>query len=302
VSIGSLLDVWAPSGSLSCDSVLGAVQSLDPVRILRTSLAYPDWRALGTDDSIYLQKGDNDEDYDPVFLTLLFGCMLSSKTPERGTGWVQVMRTNIVGMFIRMLSSQHAEMRQLALSQLTAFWKCLEVCHFFDIYFSFLSDFSPSQDADLQEKPHVTYLFRLLKDALVYDEDNVQRLPSYISLLLFHALRGIFYPANFIYPHTARFLLQRPTLDLKDVPMLYGMLYSSSDEWKKERAWIIRFLADGMLSNADWQVFKRRHTWDLLASLFQSLEDKDRGLRKGILEVCKLGACRGPIIEHRRRF
>jgi len=66
--------------------------------------------------------------------------------------------------------------------------------------------------------------------------------------------------------------------------MLYNMLYSSSDDWKKERGWIIRFLSDGMMSSEDWRVLKRRHTWDLLASLFQSSES-DRTLRKGIFEV-----------------
>lgn len=84
---------------------------------------------------------------------------------------------------------------------------------------------------------------------------------------------------------TARFLMQRPTLDTTDVPMLYNMLYSSSDNWKKERGWIIRFLSDGMHSTDDWRVFKRRHTWDLLASMFQST-DHDRPLRRGVFEVC----------------
>jgi len=61
-------------------------------------------------------------------------------------------------------------------------------------------------------------------------------------------------------------------------------LYSSSDDWKKERGWIIRFLTDGMMSNEDWRVFKRRHTWDLLSSIFQSSET-DHALRNMILEV-----------------
>jgi nucleolar pre-ribosomal-associated protein 1 len=70
------------------------------------------------------------------------------------------------------------------------------------------------------------------------------------------------------------------------------MLYSSSDDWKKERGWILRFLSDGMLSSDDWRVLKRRHTWDLLASLFQSSED-DRTLRKCIFEVIKRLPIRG---------
>ena len=129
------------------------------------------------------------------------------------------------------------------------------------------------------------YILNMLKDTIrTHSDDHPDRLPSYTTLILMHALRGIFYPSNFIYPLTARFLLQRPELDTTDVPMLYGMLYSSSDDWKKERGWIIRFLSDGMMSTEDWRVLKRRHTWDLLASLYQSSES-DVIVRQSILEV-----------------
>jgi nucleolar pre-ribosomal-associated protein 1 len=152
----------------------------------------------------------------------------------------------------------------------------------------------------MQEQPHVVYVLNILKNILPPPSESLLRLPSYTTLILLHALRGIFYPSNFIYPLTARFLLQRPTLDMTDVPMLYGMLYSSSDDWKKERGWIIRFLSDGMMSTDDWRVLKRRHTWELLASLFQSSEH-DLALRNGILEVIiisshlrQLTECVGP--------
>ena len=95
------------------------------------------------------------------------------------------------------------------------------------------------------------------------------QLPSYATLILSHAIRGVFYPSNFIYPLTARFLLQRPELDIKDVTLLYGMLYSGSDDWKRQRTWIVRFLGDGLNNEQDWEIMKSRHTWDLLASIFQ---------------------------------
>lgn len=142
------------------------------------------------------------------------------------------------------------------------------------------------QHADMLEKPNVFHILSLLRDALHPAHGQApDRLSSYTTLLLAHALRGVFYPSNFVYPITARFLLQRPTLDVGDVPMLYGMLYSSAeDHGKKDRSWIIRMLADGMQSSLDWRVFKRRHTWDLLSSAFQS-EDKELALRRGVLEV-----------------
>jgi nucleolar pre-ribosomal-associated protein 1 len=140
----------------------------------------------------------------------------------------------------------------------------------------------------MQEKPHALYILHLLKDAFnePLEDGPSQRLPSFSTLLLAHALRGVFYPEHFIYPLTARFLLQRPELDTTDVPMLYTMLYGSSDDWRKDRSWILKFLADAMLSAGDeeWKIFKRRHTWDLLASLFQS-ERQDRALRNEILEA-----------------
>lgn len=140
----------------------------------------------------------------------------------------------------------------------------------------------------MYEKQQLKYIFDLLRHELPASSDGTPpRLSSYISLLLAHSIRGIFYPANFMYPITARFLLQRPKLDLYDIPLLYGLLYSSSDDWKKERGWIIKFLADGMLGYEDWRLLKRRHAWDLLASLYQGSYEQ-RAVRHGILEVCRV--------------
>src|SRR6267154_4312475 len=107
---------------------------------------------------------------------------------------------------------------------------------------------------------HIFYLLKqLMPDPSSTALDYPPRLPTYTSLLLCHALRTIFYPTSSLYPLISRFLLQRPSLDISDVPMLYSMLYSSSaEEWKKERTWTVRFLADGMVGSEDWNVLKRR--------------------------------------------
>jgi len=139
----------------------------------------------------------------------------------------------------------------------------------------------------MQEKPHVIYLLNLLRDHVPASADGSghPRFPTFASLILCHALRGIFYPSNFIYPLTARFLLQRVELDIQDIPMFLGMLYSGSGEnWRRERAWMIRFLTDGMTSAQDWKVLRKRHAWDLVASMFQGFS-QDHTFRNGILEV-----------------
>jgi nucleolar pre-ribosomal-associated protein 1 len=141
---------------------------------------------------------------------------------------------------------------------------------------------TPCQLLGMQEKQHALYIFNLLKNLIKPPSDGPpSQLPSLVSSILSHALGGVFYPSNFIYPRTARFLLQRPELDVTDVPMLYDMFYGTLDDWKRERGWIVRFLSDGMTSTEDGKVLKRRH----LSSLVQS-SVRDQALRRAVLEVC----------------
>jgi len=102
--------------------------------------------------------------------------------------------------------------------------------------------------------------------------------------MLAHALRGIFYPSHFLYPHTSRYLLQRPELDRSDIPMLLSMLYSSSDDAKKERLWMLRLIRDGLRSDMDWRVVRRRHVLDMLGSMFEG-SPNDHSLRSAVMEI-----------------
>ncbi|TBU65164.1 ribosome 60S biogenesis N-terminal-domain-containing protein [Dichomitus squalens] len=279
-SIASLLSQWSATSDVDSGNALEALLSLEPSRVLRTCLEFPDWRTLAS--GVTECSSANDSLYDPVFILLLLS--QTEEAPNSALAWVEFFRTNVVSLVIRTLSAKDARIREIAWGQVASLYKALEA-------------------ADLQEKPHVLHIFNLLKDLHPsVPTEKVPRIPAFTTLLLAHAFRGIFYPSNFIYPLTARFLLQRPMLDPTDVPMLYGMLYSSSDEWKKERAWIVRFLSDGIVSSEEWRIMKRRHTWDLLASLFQS-EERDRMLRRGVLEVlvnvtCNARATTSLILRH----
>lgn len=137
------------------------------------------------------------------------------------------------------------------------------------------------------EKDQVLYILGILKN-LLPREDIPSKLPTFVVLFLAHALRCIFYPSSFLYPTISRFLLQRPEFDVTDAPLLYSLLFSASDaHWAKERTWMIRYLTrtvdDGDLS--DWKILRRRHTWDLVASMWQASKPNERSLRRGILEV-----------------
>ncbi|KAH9180077.1 ribosome 60S biogenesis N-terminal-domain-containing protein [Lactarius sanguifluus] len=253
------------------ENALDALLNLAPVAVFRTCLVFPSWRKL--DDLGHHLDITHPLDarlYDPIFVALLMAHVLDVQRPSSTVEWVRLFRTNAVSLLVRSLSSRNILLRNTCVCQISAIVDALE-------------------NADMQEKPHVLYILHMLKDAHKEspEESTSLRLPSFTTLLLSHALRGVFYPENFIYPLTARFLLQRPELDITDVPMLYSMLYSSSDDWKKERNWILKFIADAMLSagEEEWKVFRRRHTWDLLASLFQGSGGQDRALRNEIIEI-----------------
>ncbi|KAF8429386.1 hypothetical protein L210DRAFT_3508558 [Boletus edulis BED1] len=244
-SLSIFFSRWSPSPDITVSDALEVVQNFDPVYMLRTCLAFPSWRRLGEEKG--LRDGPADDSmYDPLMAIVLSVQMVVKCPPTTPLGWVKVFRSNII-----------ANLEESV------------------------------QKYDMHETPQVLYVFHLLKNVL-HPPSNVgdppRRLPTFTTLILLHALRGIFYPSNFIYPRTARFLLQRPELDVSDVPMLFGMLYSNSDDWKKERGWMLRMLGDGMASTDDWKVLKRRHTWYLVASLFQSSRN-DSAVRAGILEV-----------------
>ncbi|EMD38681.1 hypothetical protein CERSUDRAFT_94218 [Gelatoporia subvermispora B] len=282
VSVSSLFNRWSASGDAVSSNALEAIQTLDPSLTFKTCLTFPQWRSF--DDDQVEKRGHGHLLYDPVFVSLLFAQVLADKPPSTALEWLQVLRTNVVSLLIRALSSDDELMRQIAFGQIASLYKCMDT-------------------ADLQEQPYILHILNMLKDLISMPPGSeCPRLPAYTTLLLAHALRGVFYPSNFIYPLTARFLLQRPEVDAHDVPMLYGMLYSSSEQWKKERGWMLRFLSDGLVGTPEWRILKRRHTWDLLASLFQS-EQSDRALRRGILEVlasitCNAKATTSLVLRH----
>ncbi|KIJ58984.1 hypothetical protein HYDPIDRAFT_46996, partial [Hydnomerulius pinastri MD-312] len=231
---------WSPTLDASATSVSEVVQNFDPIRMLRTCLAFPNWRRFGEEKDA--RQGPADElMYDPLIMIVLSAQMLVERPPVSALGWVKVFRTNIVSLLIRCLSSKDSNIREAVLHQIARYSGCI-------------------QRSDMQEKPQVLYAFRLLKNVMpppANARDPPRPIPTYASLILLHALRGIFYPSNFIYPRTARCLLQRPELDVLDVPMLFGMLYSSSAEWKEERGWIVRLLGDDMASAEDRKVLRR---------------------------------------------
>lgn len=61
---------------------------------------------------------------------------------------------------------------------------------------------------------------------------------------------------------------------------------------------MMRFLRDGVRSEADWRVLRRRHVWGLLAGMYQA--SLDVGFRRQTLQVsllCLFGSVGGGKVD-----
>ncbi len=295
-SIAALVQGWtlpasqqSGSGTGVDGTTLEALQSLDANVVFATCTEFPrslslrnsipsGYEADSTLDSeeeeegvdvqlpgqVYGRHTDALQRYDPVFLSSLLAGVTGPEQKLSGLQWVSVFSTNVPGLVVCGLSSRCVDMRQASLTLISNLYLAI-------------------READFQEKDHLVMVLDLLRDALdaaaaIQDDtaspSSAPFLPTTTTLFIAHSLRSVTTPASFIYPTISHFLLQRPELDVGDVPLLYNLLYTASDRYKQERMWILRFLRDVARSGgrSDWKIFKRRRTWELLASMYDACE------------------------------
>lgn len=109
-----------------------------------------------------------------------------------------------------------------------------------------------------------------------------------IPLFMVRALHSISSPEHFSYPLIQRFLLSRPVLDVKDVPLLYNLFYSSSEDSFAERRWLIELLTDSAHCSEDWKILRRRQVLDLMATLMSN--DDGRGAQTERISILRVSA------------
>ncbi|WVF66097.1 hypothetical protein IAT40_000836 [Kwoniella sp. CBS 6097] len=261
ISVASILRFWSSNGIVgSGNRSFDALTSLDPAKVFTTCQAYPLRRPLrghGKQDQV---PGEGDNLYDPVFVMGLLTSTMCEGTIT-GLDWVEILRSNALSLTVCGLSSRDPDIRALSSYTLAKAFGLILKKPFF-------------------ERNQLLYTLRLLRHAI---PTASTRLPTLTTLFFAHTLRSLANPSHFLYPLTSRFLLQRPIYDVTDTPMLYGMLYASGDEWKRERGWMVRFLNDGVKSEADWRVLRRRKVWSLLATLFSS--SMDPVFRRAVLQT-----------------
>jgi nucleolar pre-ribosomal-associated protein 1 len=278
LSLSSVLQHWSPSGGVSAraldalTSLLDALTSLDPQKVFNSAAAFPLRRtnpppagAQVVDDGLP-PDANPDDVYDPVFVLALLSSVLQDELG--GLDWVEILRSNVLGLAVCALSSRDAGMRRVAGYVLARTVKLISAASF-------------------HEQLMLLHTLELVAHSLPApdNEDAQPRLSPLITLFVAHALRSQAHPSNFLFPLSSRFLLQRPTLDVADVPLLYGMLYAAGDGARRERAWIVRLLRDGVRSNRDAAILARRNTSALLCSLFQS--SLDAPFRRAVLAALR---------------
>ncbi|KAF9959147.1 hypothetical protein BGZ72_010277 [Mortierella alpina] len=279
-SISNRAPIWGPgaentrtSNALFGQAMINeSLDRIDPNVMMISLIHFPLDRELeAIPPTVTLQ--DYDEDvlklrqapiYDPCFLLPLFGTYMAFGNQLDCRRMIEV---NGLGMVIVALSSNDENMRLAAFSLL-------------DDFYSILST------ATLREKNQLLLLLNALKNSVVDRDDGMAppRLPAAITTFVAHALATLLRPDHFMYPHVNKFCLQRPTIDLEDIPMFYSMFNSSSDQHRKERVWMLRLLAASLKTAEDYKLFKRRHVVDLLTAFFNSQLSEPLS-RKIVIEI-----------------
>ncbi|SHO76461.1 Uncharacterized protein MSYG_0799 [Malassezia sympodialis ATCC 42132] len=279
--LSGVLGAWkADSGTspvpadLVRESVLTALLSLEPRHTYAACVHMPRTAAGAMHPRVEAYEA-----YDPWFvLNLVAGAMFEREQqgPDArltGLEWLAILRTGALGVVLCTLSTHRAALRLAALQVLGKVYASLGATEF-------------------REKELALLVLERVRDCVpappatsvrgTYDE--VPWLPTMPLLLAAHGLRALAAPHQPLFPVLFRFLLQRPLLDTGDVPLLYGLLHSTTDEAPAERAWILRFLTDALHAHAlvaecpdkqalprakgEGKAFKRRHVWELVLSLY----------------------------------
>ena len=101
-----------------------------------------------------------------------------------------------------------------------------------------------------------------LKNALLAP---FERLSALLCTFIGEALHVMSQPTHPVFVPLNRFLLSRPSLDLGDLPMFYGM-FNSGDAaaFRTQRAWMLRVVLGGLQSEHDHALLARRHAYTIM--------------------------------------
>ncbi|KAL1920446.1 uncharacterized protein VTP21DRAFT_823 [Calcarisporiella thermophila] len=263
------------SAGVSARTVASALELINPYYMTYSYTRFPVDQPLEA-ENFTLVEGEIHEHfekamptYDPSFFLPLFAVTLSDPLLLDAR---KLIECGAIGFIVTALSSTDRNMRRAASILLARYTEMIK-----------------EDRVRFREKRHIIVLLDALKNGIVLSENEDEanelgRVPAPVTVFVGHALVILLNPAHFMYAHVNRFLLQRPFIDIEDIPMFYSLFNSSTANFKKERMWILRLLISGLKASEDYKLFKRRHVWDLLTG-FNNSQLADAISRKLILEL-----------------
>jgi Nucleolar pre-ribosomal-associated protein 1/Ribosome 60S biogenesis N-terminal len=121
---------------------------------------------------------------------------------------------------------------------------------------------------DFREKAQLLALLTAFKNTIT---EEFQQLPCVSASFVSSAIDIAMKPDHSMYKAVNRFVLRRPHLDFKDVPMFYNLFNSgNAASFRTDRLWLLRVVLDGFHTRMDHHVLQRRHTFAVLMSFFNS--------------------------------
>lgn len=121
--------------------------------------------------------------------------------------------------------------------------------------------------AKFNEKLEVQCLLKSLKNSIT---KPCCYIPSLITVFLYESLNILMKPQNNLYKSINKFLINKPSIDLKDIPMFYTLLNSGNEEYKSDRGWIMRYLLKALQTKEDYNTCLKKHIFTVLFSYFDS--------------------------------
>lgn len=202
--------------------------------------------------------------YDPGFFLPLAGCLLTDYVEH--VDLHRLIESNLLGLAVMAIASTCTHTRYAG-------------------HFVLSSSYSLLTESTLKERNQILHLLDYLRNSiLVTSLENIKPIPSIIASFIAQSLMILLKPESDMYPVINTFLLQRPLLDLDDIPLFYSLFYSSGTNSRSERIWILRLLKNGLNSDLDFHVIQRRHAMELLFTFFSS-SLSDLQTRKLTMEI-----------------
>lgn len=249
------------------------LEALSAEKLQNTVAKFPCWRSVNGDESTSADA----EIYDVAFLIPLldhllsmFQCALIEDDPEEDTVILpcrEVVTTGALSLLLKGLSSECEQIRKHAAAALRRFGQLASRATLF------------------RERSQIILLLRSVRYAVASPGTRVCGL---ITSFLAESAQLMLNPAHALYPMVNSFLLKRPSVDVKDVPMFYE-LFNTGEEGSGGtlcRSWMLRVLAQGVHSKADLHVLARRYVLSsVLAFLGNPLiSAKEKGLALELLD------------------